>query len=398
MVYDPCPEGFKLVGGVCVPMTNDALMRWKSKSRKKGSLPPDPDPPPIPPPQPPPPNPPNPDNGGGGGGGSKEFDLIGANKRLTEEEVLALGLSAGASTAGLYAAYRIGKAYIYQSSTGQVAIARDGTITTAEEGEFEMTEQMSVFSEDAITETSFLLGRDEAGNPVVRTGSERTASEATGEGDSLLADDTAPVPDAGGEGGIEMQGGCNTRGRRLLGGIDVSCDQDEEKEGDADGDGDIDLDGDVDLDNPDMEQAIEDALRDNPELNEEQILAGLSSGDLDAIFVGGGETIAITGLALYITKLATDEKTRQDTIDAGDDIGLDPNKDVDIDKIPSDTNKLIEDTTGVDPYEIIPNLPSNIADAAEATGDFIVDAAETTGDAIVDIGKDIGKAINPFNW
>lgn len=384
MPFDPCPEGFRLQGGVCVPMSNDALMRWKSKSRKKGSLPPDPDPPPIPPPQPPPPNPPNPDDGGGGGGGSKEFDLIGGNKRLTEEEVLALGLSAGASTVGLYSAYRIGKAYIYQSSTGQVAIARDGTITTAEEGEIEMTEQMSVFSEDAITETSFLLGRDEAGNPVVRTGSERTASEATGEGDSLLADDTAPVPDAGGEGGIEM-GSCS-RGRRLLGGIDVSCDQDEEKEGDADGDGDIDLDGDA-LDNPDMESAIEDALRDNPELNEEQILAGLSSGDLDAIFVGGGETIAITGLALYITKLATDEKTRQDTIDAGDDIGLDPNKDVDIDKLPSDTNKLIEDTTGVDPYEIIPNLPSNIADAAEATGDFIVD-----------VGKDIGKALNPFNW
>ena len=305
--------------------------------------------------------------------------------------MLALTISAGASTAGVYAAYRIGKAYFYQSSTGEIAVVRDGTITTAEDGEIELTGRMSVFSDDAITETSFLLGKDEEGNPVARGGSEREASELEGEGDSLLTPDTAPA-DGGGEGGIEM-GGCS-RGRRLLGGIDVSCDQDEEKEGDAD----ADLDGDIDFDNPDMEQAIEDALRDNPELNEEQIIAGLSSGDLDAIALGGGEALVITGLALYITKLATDEKTRQDTIDAGDDIGLDPNKDVDIDKLPSDTNKIIEDTTGVDPYEIIPDAEKSIVDAAEATGDAIVDAAEATGDFIVDVGKDIGKAINPFNW
>jgi len=370
MPYDPCPEGFRLQGGVCVPMSNDALMRWKSKSRKKGSLPPDPPIPPIPPippvPPVPPVPPPDPDNGGGG---SKQFDLIGGNKRLTEEEVGVLVASAGVTmSAGLYRAYKLGQVRIYQSANGDVAVTQGNTFT-AQGGEIEMN---ILNDPDLQAETSWLLGEDETGNPVVRG-----ASELEGESDSLLEPD--------GE-GIEMQGGCNTRGRRLLGGVDVSCDQDEEKEGDADGDGDIDLDGDA-LDNPDMEQAIEDALRDNPELNEEQIIAGLSSGDLDAIFVGGGETIAITGLALYITKLATDEKTRQDTIDAGDDIGLDPNKDVDIDKLPSDTNKIVEDTTGIDPYEIIPDAGKAIADAAEATGDFIVD-----------VGKDIGKAINPFNW
>jgi len=371
MVYNPCPEGFKLQGGVCVPISNDALMRWKSKSRKKGSLPPDPDPPipPIPPVPPVPPvPPPDPDNGGGGGG-SKQFDLIGGNKRLTEEEVGVLVASAGVTmSAGLYRAYRLGQVRIYQSANGDVAVTQGNTFT-AQGGEIEMN---ILNDPDLQAETSWLLGEDETGNPVVRG-----ASELEGESDSLLEPD--------GE-GIEMQGGCNTRGRRLLGGVDVTCDQDEEKEGDADGDGNIDLDGDA-LDNPDMEQAIEDALRDNPELNEEQILAGLSSGDLDAVFIGGGETLAITGIALYITKLATDEKTRQDTIDAGDDIGLDPNKDVDIDKLPSDTNKIVEDTTGIDPYEIIPDAEKAIADAAEATGDFIVD-----------VGKDIGKALNPFNW
>jgi len=34
MVFNPCPDGWRLVGGVCVPTSNDALMKWKSRQGK----------------------------------------------------------------------------------------------------------------------------------------------------------------------------------------------------------------------------------------------------------------------------------------------------------------------------------------------------------------------------
>lgn len=42
MVFNPCPDGWRLVGGVCVPTSNDALMKWKSRQRK-GKTPSTPD-------------------------------------------------------------------------------------------------------------------------------------------------------------------------------------------------------------------------------------------------------------------------------------------------------------------------------------------------------------------
>ena len=44
MVYNPCPDGFKLVGGVCVPQSNEALMKWKSRQGKKRQPQPEPEP------------------------------------------------------------------------------------------------------------------------------------------------------------------------------------------------------------------------------------------------------------------------------------------------------------------------------------------------------------------
>jgi len=144
---------------------------------------------------------------------------------------------------------------------------------------------------------------------------------------------------------------------------------------------------DLDLDNPEIQNVIEDALEKNPELSEEQLIAGLSSGELDIISAGGLEFGAITGIAMYVTRLALDEKTQQDTLDTGGDIGLDPNKDADIDAVVSDTNKIVEDSTGINPYDIIPNTEKAIVNVAEATGDAIADAAKATA-----------KVFNPKNW
>ena len=44
MVYQVCPDGFKLVGGVCVPQSNEALMKWKSRQGKKREPQPEPEP------------------------------------------------------------------------------------------------------------------------------------------------------------------------------------------------------------------------------------------------------------------------------------------------------------------------------------------------------------------
>ena len=44
MVYQVCPDGFKLVGGVCVPQSNEALMKWKSRQGKKREPEPEPEP------------------------------------------------------------------------------------------------------------------------------------------------------------------------------------------------------------------------------------------------------------------------------------------------------------------------------------------------------------------
>jgi len=74
---------------------------------------------------------------------------------------------------------------------------------------------------------------------------------------------------------------------------------------------------------------------------------------------------------LYITKLATDKQTRDDTVKSGQDIGLDPDADVNIDNIPTDVNVIVKDSTGFDPYQVIPDTEKAIENVAKDTGKAI---------------------------
>jgi len=42
--YNPCPEGYELRGGVCVPLSNFAIKRFKSQKRQGSYQPPEPEP------------------------------------------------------------------------------------------------------------------------------------------------------------------------------------------------------------------------------------------------------------------------------------------------------------------------------------------------------------------
>jgi len=401
MVYQVCPEGFKLIGGVCVPTSNEALMRWKSKQRIRGPRQPEPEPEPQPEPEPEPtpepepepapqpepepepapqpepePEPtPEPQPEPSGGGGSKSITISPLNPlELTNAQIAeiltAAGLAGVTATAGVVRAVRLNGVSIFSTSDGGY-IAMN-TSTGEGLGDFEMTD-LSVLANQE--ETTALLGEDENGNPTLR--------EDPDFEDVDLDETDALLPD--GEEGVEMT--CGGSGRRLIGGIDVGCNE-ESKEYDE-----------ADLDADELDQLIEDTIRDNPELTEEEVMAGLTAGDIDILFAATGEALAITGIALYIDKLATDKQTQQDTIQIGKDAGLDPNTPTDVDAIvTTDTANIIRDTTGVDPYQVIPDTEKAIADAAKATGGAIVDAAEATGNFVEDVGKDIGKALNPFNW
>ena len=187
-----------------------------------------------------------------------------------------------------------------------------------------------------------------------------------------LADETDPLLPEGGD--IELT--CGGSGRRLVGGLDIGCDEEQKTYDEAD------------LDADELDQLIDDVVKENPELTEEEVLMGLTSGDIDILFAATGEAIAFTGVAVYIDKLATDKQTQEDTIQIGKDAGLDPNTPSDVDAIvTTDATKIIKDTTGVDPFQIIPE-----------TGKAIEDAAKETGKAIEDTAKQAGKIFNPFNW
>jgi hypothetical protein len=153
MVFNPCPDGYKLQGGVCVPISSAALKAFRNKNKKFGGddsggdtpTPPDPpvpppDPPvpppdpPVPPPDPPvpppdPPDPPTPPSPSGG-----DYKEI---KGLSDAQIARLSVetglvAVGASTAGVTRAYRMGKLKFYgNTDTVVVTNSQSGEIVQA---------------------------------------------------------------------------------------------------------------------------------------------------------------------------------------------------------------------------------------------------------------------------
>ena len=200
MVYNPCPDGFKLVGGVCVPQSNEALMKWKSRQGKKRQPQPEPEPEPdvdpdtpepdVDPDTPEPdvdPDTPEPDVEPDTREDFQKVDPTG----MSQGEIAALLVSAGMVASGsAVRAVALGGLNVFTGSAGStIAATSSGVGMGAAEG----ATGIGVGSE-GIEMTAFS----------VFSPANQAATDALLSGEASVTE-TTPLLDAGGE-GIEMTG------------------------------------------------------------------------------------------------------------------------------------------------------------------------------------------------
>ena len=200
MVYQVCPGGFKLVGGVCVPQSNEALMKWKSRQGKKRQPQPEPEPEPdvdpdtpepdVDPDTPEPdvdPDTPEPDVEPDTREDFQKVDPTG----MSQSEIAALLVSAGMVASGsAVRAVALGGLNVFTGSAGStIAATSSGVGMGAAEG----AEGIGVGAE-GIEMTAFS----------VFSPANQAATDALLSGEASVTE-TTPLLDAGGE-GIEMTG------------------------------------------------------------------------------------------------------------------------------------------------------------------------------------------------
>ena len=193
MVYQVCPDGFKLVGGVCVPQSNEALMKWKSRQGKKRQPQPEPEPEPDVDPDTPEPDvdpdtpepAPEPD-------AREDFQKVDPTG-MSQGEIAALLVSAGMVASGsAVRAVALGGLNVFTGSAGStIAATSSGVGMGAAEG----AEGIGVGAE-GIEMTAFS----------VFSPANQAATDALLSGETSVSETTPLLEDAAGE-GIEMTGG-----------------------------------------------------------------------------------------------------------------------------------------------------------------------------------------------
>jgi len=206
MVYNPCPDGFKLVGGVCVPQSNEALMKWKSRQGKKRQPQPEPEPEPdIDPDTPEPdvdpdtpepdvdPDTPEPDVEPDNEPDAREdFQKVDPTG-MSQGEIAALLVSAGMVASGsAVRAVALGGLNIFTGSAGSTVAATSSGVGM---GFAEGATGIGVGAE-GVEMTSFS----------VLSPANQAATDALLSGDASITETTPLLEDAAGE-GIEMSGG-----------------------------------------------------------------------------------------------------------------------------------------------------------------------------------------------
>jgi len=202
MVYNPCPDGFKLVGGVCVPQSNEALMKWKSRQGKKRQPQPEPEPEPdvdpdtpepdVDPDTPEPdvdPDTPEPDVEPDAREDFQKVDPTG----MSQGEIAALLVSAGMVASGsAVRAVALGGLNVFTGSAGSTIAAT--------------TSGVGMGTAEGATGIGVTSGGVEMTTFSVLSPANQAATDALLSGDASITETTPLLEDAAGE-GIEMTGG-----------------------------------------------------------------------------------------------------------------------------------------------------------------------------------------------
>ena len=203
MVYNPCPDGFKLVGGVCVAIDNEALMRFKSKKRVRGKQrqpepepepQPEPEPEPAPEPEPEPEPTPEPQSSK-----KKKKDKNG----LSDADIAALTASGASITAGA-AAYA---SKIAQQSASNIAgeVSEIEMFSPAAQAEATRVTGLNELNEEVLEEEELEPLLEEEGVELTEMGGEELAEDLALEGLEDVALETTPLlEEVGAEVGTEL--------------------------------------------------------------------------------------------------------------------------------------------------------------------------------------------------
>ena len=218
MVFNPCPDGYKLQGGVCVPLNTAAIKTFRNKNKKFGvtdepAPEPEPEPEPAPEPEPEPEPAPEPK--------PERFKKVNT-KGMSDADIAALLTAAGmVATGGAIRGAALGGVNIFQSSSGSTIIAATpegeglGSIEGVDGVGIEMTE-FSVLSAENQAATDALLNGAET-TPLLDDigdggeGIEMTGDEIIGGGTesaaAATADETAGLIGEAGEIAVDVAEG-----------------------------------------------------------------------------------------------------------------------------------------------------------------------------------------------
>ena len=227
MVYNPCPEGYVLRGGVCVPLHSAAIKAFRNKNKKFGGddsggdtpEPPVPPDPPVPPPDPPvpppdPPTPPKPDPE------PERFKKVNT-KGMSDADIAALLTAAGmVATGGAIRGAALGGVNIFQSSSGTTIAATNsgeglGAIEGVDGVGIEMTDFSVLSAENQAATDALLDGAEttpllddigDAGEGIEMTGDEIIGG-GTESAAAATADETAGLIGEAGEIAVDVAEG-----------------------------------------------------------------------------------------------------------------------------------------------------------------------------------------------
>lgn len=224
MVYNPCPEGYVLRGGVCVPLHSAAIKAFRNKNKKFGGdddsggdtptppVPPDPPVPPVPPPDPPTPPKPDPE--------PERFKKVNT-KGMSDADIAALLTAAGmVATGGAIRGAALGGVNIFQSSSGTTIAATNsgeglGAIEGVEGVGIEMTEFSVLSAENQAATDALLNGAEttpllddigDAGEGIEMTGDEIIGG-GTESAAAATADESAALIGEAGEVAVDVAEG-----------------------------------------------------------------------------------------------------------------------------------------------------------------------------------------------